>query len=267
MKTYHRKKRRITPVSPTSSDRQLAVAQVTPSKRNCNYCEERLQGGYCDCYKARYKTNCKKCRKPVYEDDCLEFGTWDHTQCPRPIARDEYVPRSLIISDGKRQPDQNYCKERLRYGECTCHPASFYQKCQSCSKQIKIGDCIHGYNCGWCHVLCPGEEENRLLAIVSSFRKDVNLCKQLESSESKCKPRILAHEFYDSECRSEDEESVSSEVHVTTEYEFKEKLTAEQKAILSHRPDHGDIVCINALAGCGEYSLLATITNLKKFLS
>lgn len=255
MSESHRKKLRITPVSPTSSDRQLAVAQVTPTKRNCNHCDERLQGDYCECWKARYTGNCKKCRKPIYEDDCLEFGTWNHTQCPRPIAREEYAPRSLILSDGKRKPDQNYCKERLRYGDCTCYAAGMSQKCQSCSKQIKIGDCIHAHNCGWCHVLCPGEEENRLLAIVSDFRKDVNLYKQLESSEPKCKPRILAHEFYASDCSSDDDESTSSELNVTTEYEFKEKLTEEQKAILSHRPNHGDIVCINALAGCGKYSL------------
>ena len=94
MSESHRKKLRIT------------VAQVTPTKRNCNHCDERLQGDYCECWKARYTGNCKKCRKPIYEDDCLEFGTWNHTQCPRPIAREEYVPRSLILSDGKRKPDQ-----------------------------------------------------------------------------------------------------------------------------------------------------------------
>ncbi|GFH53642.1 hypothetical protein CTEN210_10118 [Chaetoceros tenuissimus] len=265
----YRKKQKIAPSTPTTSSfSRLPVAQVTPSTPvEHNYCDKRQRGETCKCFQSRFSSSkCPSCTKQIYEGDCLSKGSngkWGHTRCFPSIAQEAYQPRRLFSDE--QSHEYNYCQIRLRNTEekCGCHLARISQECQYCMKQINVGDCTRHETCGWCHTICPGGEENRWLAIVKSFRSDIKPCLQLESSDSKFKPRILANEFEadTSAYKSSTYEHSNRALVCEPEDEYKEHLTDEQKGILSHQPKHGDIICINALAGCGKTTLIAALCN------
>ena len=215
----------------------------------------------------------------------------------------------------------SFCDKRLRDANgCWCHRAQYSGRCQSCHKQISLGDCIQSNISGWVHVKCPignGSERgvrtiedgfNNNVDYGSSFLKRLTMMdgeqrsmpsplrltfndeqeddtkmpakaskekkrRHIEITQESDEERELGDE--DNELDDDDnqegcsnkrakheEDAILAELIDNPQGNYADQMrTDEQMAILSHEPERGDVVVVNALAGCGKTTTIALLCN------
>lgn len=155
------------------------------------------------------------------------------------------------------------------------------QLCQSCKKWINIGDCIRSDSVtGWTHTECPiGNGIERGIASIEKGFSKVSYSDWWRITEEENAPRALCSEMNLEAAEDEtdqkrpasllDADEIHDEQHKraktnpvavscegdgednSSSYEDK-KRTKEQCDILSYEPDSGEIIAVNAYAGCGK---------------
>lgn len=200
------------------------------------------------------------------------------------------IRRSPFAVDRSR-----HCRRRKREKHCDCVIARFSQKCQFCGKWITEGDCINRYRYGWGHTECYENENERG---IPSIEKQYNLVHYtddflIEDESKKCYPRRLFFEDNDDKeargkkisseekTNSKEEEEDHNSVYVSSskaqssdpmavvvtptkkprKTNDDSNITREQKKILSYAPQEGEVVCVQALAGCGKTTTISLLCN------
>ena len=187
----------------------------------------------------------------------------------------------------------NYCRQRRSDPEfcCSCWPAKYSQCCQSCKKWINIGDCIRkDDSSGWTHTECPiGNGTERGIPSIENGFSSVCYSDRLRISGSGMAPRALCSEF----------DATEDEVDPLADFNFKrpasligpnaypdgqhkraktshavvlydddngdnsyfgeQRRTREQIEIISYEPHRGEIVAVNAYAGCGKTTTVSMV--------
>lgn len=181
--------------------------------------------------------------------------------------------RAIVTPLGKTE--NSYCLEYRQNRCCHCYKAKFKQDCQSCKSRVNVGDCVHNLGFGWVHKRCQQDDNRGLPSIQQGFSPSVNL--GLIKAESSSTTHAMRRLKYDHESADENSaadpedelESLSlkaeddsdspneSEDEETNQQEH--DLTKEQAAIIHFQPNQGDVVCVNALAGCGKTTTIAMI--------
>ena len=170
---------------------------------------------------------------------------------------------------------QRICNQKKQYGYCQCAcTASFEQACQCCKERINVGDCINNPGYGWIHSVCGQDEKRGLPAIEEGFTPDVNLDRLLESEPPRARRRLKwGDEEEEEEVDGEDDKNEDnnddddydeedSKPHAEAEEEaHHDYLTDEQRRVKNYQPKLGDVICVNALAGCGKTTTIAMVCN------
>mmetsp|Transcript_13843 Transcript_13843/g.31431 ORF Transcript_13843/g.31431 Transcript_13843/m.31431 type:complete len:706 (+) Transcript_13843:95-2212(+) len=193
---------------------------------------------------------------------------------------------------------QSHCEWRRREGGCGCVKAQLVQDCQSCKNRIFRKDCIQKQAAGWCHKECPNEAKRGLPAIKSNYNSvDYSLVHRLEHGQSpQSPPRLLpdaatdwttiskaasivtpesptkrprlaadnpesAMETSTTMCRRALDFSSAKDGTDRARRASGVRETEEQQDILSYNAGLGEVVAINALAGCGKTTTIALLCN------
>mmetsp|Transcript_36437 Transcript_36437/g.88223 ORF Transcript_36437/g.88223 Transcript_36437/m.88223 type:complete len:829 (+) Transcript_36437:62-2548(+) len=198
------------------------------------------------------------------------------------------VPINQYRHIGNPQP--SHCKERKNKNYCCCFSARLSQDCQSCKNRIIPGDCIGKKAAGWCHTECPNEENRGLPSIRNSYnsvdhllllendpspqlqayasnaRAPVSMATVVTPEKPTKRPRLAADnsefatETSTTSCRRAlNFSSAKSDTDGARASGVRE--TKEQQDILSYKAELGEIVAINALAGCGKTTTIALLCN------
>lgn len=174
-----------------------------------------------------------------------------------------------------------YCLEHREKGVCACYKAKYEQQCQCCKCMLRIGDCTQNLGYGWVHCHCDQDDNRGLPSIRRGFIAAVNLGLALEDEAPSVNARrtltledeSVSDEKQNSAAASDedaDEEESSKKgsttattlaAHHDETAQQQEHLTKEQSAIIQFRPTSGDVVCVNALAGCGKTTTISLICN------
>ena len=213
------------------------------------------------------------------------------TVTPEKSAVVRFRKRKVVVHASRSlktrtKPKKHYCAERLETGDCYCFKAGLSQRCQSCSKEIngnkdyqglRCGDCVMKTENGWVHIECPGDEVRGLEAIKQDYNEVSyganGTIDNIESSTTRTyQPRrLLTNDEYQprtcmsGETSEDDVKLPPSKVARVEDHEdghdyyTSEKKTEEQLKILNYKPELGEIICINALAGCGKTSTIALL--------
>jgi hypothetical protein len=152
---------------------------------------------------------------------------------------------------------QRICSNRKETENCGCRKARYEQACQCCKEKINIEDCIKHEGHGWVHSVCDQDENRGLPAIEAEFTPSVNRGCFLESEPPAKRPRLMRDGDEEDE---DDEEDLKPEAEADEESHH-EKLTEEQRRLLNYEPEVGEVVGVNALAGCGKTTTIAEVCN------
>jgi len=201
-----------------------------------------------------------------------------------------------VVTPEKRQgvtPEKRqgtFCRTRREEGKdaCRCHKAIFSQDCQVCGRPIRLGDCVLKFPSGWGHIECPGDNKRGLQSIENNYQKVHHIDLFVEDGKpssvtsdlmevgkrlSYYVPRQIASKFDE-----EDQSTSGSCIHgegneddikppprklAKTEHNSCDNnhSSGEQKRILAYEPETGEVVCVNALAGCGKTTTIAHLCN------
>lgn len=230
------KKIQIRPQNPFHKEKQITPQRWTspnPERREY-HCKQRREHGFCGCFKAIFSGMCQNCRNRMHSP-----------------------------TDGRA-----------------------------------LGDCLVKRDIGWCHVECNDNEEVRgirsiqkqynevhhgnLLRIearnesepvpllaedqskVSSLTREAPRIhsppskRQRKKSEDEACSEIVPLDFFDTQSR----ENSENDFECSDDEARKTRETEEQKRILKHVPRPGDVVCVNALAGCGKTTTISLLCNI-----
>jgi len=240
----------------------LSTRLVTPEKRH-NICQERLRLGSCNCWEAKYSQQCQSCHKRINQNDCItrNFSGWAHTECPIGNAGERGI---RTIEAG--------------FNNCVDYGSSFLRRLSAADgARISLPSPLR---------LDFGEPEDAKIPAVSQEPEDAKIpTVSQEPKEAKMSavsqepddatiPAVTQEsdksdeESQEPKCkRAKREDSTSTEIDrieddKTGNGEYAdEKRTNEQMAILSHEPKVGDVVVVNALAGCGKTTTIALLCN------
>lgn len=221
---------------------------VTPNRDRAHcFCDDRRYGDRCSCWHAKMTQLCQSCHKRINIDDCIRHDIcgWTHTKCP--IGNGTTERGLKTIEDGFNKVD---------YG------SSFLQKLPN-EEQRSMPSPLR--------LTFGGEEDD-----------DAKMPATLEKGSHKKRPIKISQES--------DEEGESDGGDIGPDYDAEERYstkrakyedtalidasqgnyadqmrTDEQMRILSHEPNKGDVVVVNALAGCGK-TTVSTMFNCAEFL-
>lgn len=106
--------------------------------------------------------------------------------------------------------------------------------------------------CGWVHVRCRGDEDRGVSSIIKGLNQDVSM---LESGD-------VGLGFNGARERLMPDDNASAIVVTQEDESFDEvPWTQEQMDILDYHASPGDLICVNALAGCGKTTTIALLCN------
>lgn len=216
---------------------------ITPTRTSNNFCENRLSPWGCGCHPAGKTQNCQSCRKRIQLGDCIKHATagWVHTKCPIGDG---------ITERGVRTIEAGF--NNVDYG------SSFLQRLTTNGEQRLSPPPLH--------LTFDGEQDNdtkmpataekaskRPIEITTEPGEDDEPDKDDEQGDTD-----------DTEGRSrkraKHEETVLTVLIDNSQGNYADqKRTDEQMKILSHEPETGDVVVVNALAGCGKTTVSAIV--------
>ncbi|KAL7545838.1 hypothetical protein ACHAWF_009187 [Thalassiosira exigua] len=269
----------------------MLATVVTPERPRGSKCQERSATGSCGCWKAQFSQNCQSCHKRIRIDDCIthDICGWTHTECPigcgeerglrsieagfacsvdysqslldRSVDGIEEKPlplplrlefddvgkaqgeatnlvsqdaddleakrsRHVFTEDSKSKVDKINAKKRAKHGLTKSVAFDFVTNgtilvSQGVDEEIKSG----------------GDDNKSKDAI--NFTHDVDTEKKTSKGGDEHGCHEVAHMFTESKDQ------------------YTMKMTKEQMDILSHKPEVGDVVVVNALAGCAKTTTIA----------
>lgn len=204
--------------------------------------------------------------------------------------------RQLTKRQRRSYPD-GYCKIRAERGWCGCIEARLPQKCQACNSDIEKGHCIKYGGGGWVHVRCRGDElreseevltdafipqaPSRAALEAGPAQKAVGLLKSGREQDDD-EASVAGDSENDSDYCEDDGDDIkpsascfsATGANIVTQsgpssgessYESDGedglgRLTKEQRRIVEHQPSQGDVIRIDALAGCGKTTTCAFLS-------
>lgn len=170
-------------------------------------------------------------------------------------------PSSAAVTPSARKKPrlvEGWCEERSMVSEsyCYCFRAGLEQQCQSCNRRIRLGHCIHKQGAGWVHVRCRDDEHRGITSIVRGLNPNIQM---IDNGD-------VGNGLNGMRQRLTYEESNAASAIVVTQEEAESSTdecpwTQEQLDILEYDASPGDLVCVNALAGCGKTTTIALLCN------
>lgn len=197
----------------------------------------------------------------------------------------------------RRRLTEGWCERRCVYGSCFCYKAELCQRCQSCHRYVMEGHCIFNPGGGWVHVRCSGDEDRGVTSIVKGLNTNIRMLESGDEAQG-VQEAIMCEEDHEtdkmknsqsavlvSQSQGDKGEDESGGIHGArqssmfednhdSDYEDdsdtavavpqkpqEEPWTREQLDILNHEASPGDLICINALAGCGKTTTIALLCN------
>lgn len=216
------------------------TAVVTPHVKRqriqpSGYCIERSANGYCNCFKARLRQRCQSCNSPIEKDHCIfnAGGGWVHRLCPG----DENRGYASIF--------ESFNTSVLRIESGTI----------DIRRRLEFDDKRHSQD----------DEE----AEATDLRKqgeDEATAADIESKHGTSSQAIVSPEVLRSSVEDDDSTVDAKLVKRALDFESEHTdgddtspLTQEQRAILDYDASPGDLICVNALAGCGKTTTIALL--------
>ena len=196
-------------------------------------CQVRLRLGDCGCVKAKFSQLCQSCHKQVNLEDCIHkpFSGWCHKECPIGIVADRGI---TTIEAGFNNVDYRNSFLGLATSDADGRgPLPFLR--------LTTGNADDGGK----HASLP-----------TACRLDFDDCKiSTTAIGHKRKIKEISQDSDDfSGNDGSDEESEDGDY-------ANEKRTNEQMSILMNKPKEGEVVAVNALAGCGKTTTIALLCN------
>ena len=200
--------------------------------RRANLCEEKLEKGWCRCHPAEYSSLCQSCHKRVNKGDCIthNISGWIHVECPIGIASER----------GIRSIEAGF-NNNVDYGGSFLRIAADGEQ-----RSMPTPQRLLSYFDDQEDTKMPAASVSSSTADDSSKKRPIDITQDDEADD----------DGVESNKRSKYDNN-DSMVAVSKNWGSysDDKRTDEQMNILNHEPKLGDVVTINALAGCGKTSV------------
>lgn len=205
-------------------------------------------------------------------------------------AEAEQEERQLAKRQRRVYPD-GHCKERAENGYCCCFKAGLPQRCQACNSEIRESHCIMKIDGGgWVHVRCRGDELRESDEVLTDafvqqaparaaleagptqksigYLESVRGNDEAATSDSECRygapkqgdTKPAAGSFSAANVVTQSGPSSNESSYESDDGGGLDRLTKEQKRIVEHQPSRGDVIRIDALAGCGKTTTCAFVS-------
>ena len=219
---------------------------VTPNRDRAHcFCDDRIPSS---CH-AIFSQMCQSCHKRINIDDCIRHDDlcgWVHAKCP--IGKGTAELGLKTIEDGFNKVD---------YG------SSFLQKLPN-EEQRSMPSPLH--------LTFGGEEQDDDTKMPATLEKGSHKKRSIKISQESDEERESdggdIGPDYDAEERYSTKRAKYEDTALidASQGNYADQMrTDEQMRILSHEPNKGDVVVVNALAGCGK-TTVSTMFNCAEFL-
>lgn len=232
----------------------LSSTIVTPDRRH-NRCQERRRFGYCSCWQAQFPQACQSCGRQIYLEDCITAQNiqgrshWTHSECQG------HEERGLTAIEAGFNNNIDYSSSFIsRLGNSDGNELP--------SRRLEL----------------EFDAESSSAAVAAGTKRSATISQE-DDEEDDAKPAAVKRESNDD---NEDEDhniptykrAKREEIGLSTidggdtddaDYADK-KRTNEQMEILYHEPEVGDVVAVNALAGCGKTTTISLLCEKVKMI-
>ena len=173
---------------------------------------------------------------------------------------------ALVTPESGMRGRKGHCENWSDWSDCGCQKAIYYTHSPSCcGLPIEEGHCIQRsqvYNGPWIHVLCPNATSDRGIVTLKKGLRKVNLGSlrqtlNFDTAPPSESPQSVLLIDGPERNQSTTEDVVSSLLFEPSSIET-QCFTDE---IINYRAPKGQLVCVNALAGCGKATTIAALCN------